>query len=51
MIPLRRDEVMKFYGNPQKVKNFFNWRPKMNIRKGIAQTIIFYENYLKKRNR
>ena len=51
LIPLRRDEVMKFYGNPQKVKNFFNWKPKMNIKKGINKTILFYENYFKKTNR
>ena len=51
LIPLRRDEVTNFHGNPQKVKNFFNWKPKINIKKGITQTIIFYENYLKKRNR
>ena len=51
LIPLRRDEVIKFYGNPKKVQNFFNWKTKTNIKKGINKTIIFYENYLKKRNR
>ena len=51
LIPLRRDEVTNFHGNPKKVKNFFNWKPKINVKKGITKTIIFYENYLKKRNR
>ena len=43
-IPLRKDEVMKFYGNPKKIRNFFNWKHKINIEKGLTQTIKFYEN-------
>ena len=51
LIPLRKDEVIKFYGNPSKTKKFLNWKTNTNIKKGISKTIIFYENYLKERNR
>ena len=33
LIPLRKDEVIKFYGNPQKIRSFFNWKHKINIKK------------------
>jgi len=51
LISLRNDEIIKFYGNPKKAKYFFNWKAKINIKKGINQTIVFYENNFKKRNR
>tara|TARA_Y100001935_G_C17304192_1_gene511192 strand:+ start:2075 stop:3001 length:927 start_codon:yes stop_codon:yes gene_type:complete len=51
LIPLRKDEVTKFYGNPKKIRSFFNWKHKINIQKGLTQTIAFYENYFKKRSR
>ncbi len=51
LIDFRKDEVMKFYGNPKKIRSFFNWKHKTNIKKGLTQTITFYENYFKKRNR
>ena len=51
LIPLRKDEVIKFYGNPNKTKKFLNWKTNITIKKGLSKTILFYENYLKKKNR
>ena len=50
LIPLRKDEVIKFYENTNKTKKFLNWKTNTNIKKGISKTIIFYKNYLKERN-
>ena len=44
------DEVLRFYGDIKKVKKVFNWYPKTNFKKGLNETIKFYENYLKRRS-
>ena len=48
-IPFRKDEVIKFYGNPKKTQKIYNWKPKVNIKEGLNKTIKFYENYFKKK--
>ena len=50
LIKYRKDEVLRFYGDIKKVKKVFNWYPKTNFKKGLNETIKFYENYLKRRS-
>lgn len=47
-ILFRKDEVNRFYGNPNKAKKIYNWKVKTNIKEGLNRTIKFYENYFKK---
>ena len=49
LINMRKDEIKNFYGNPNKVKTFFKWKPKVKIEDGIKKTIKYYEGYFKKR--
>ena len=50
LVKYRKDEVINFYGNVNRVKKIFNWKPKIDIEKGINKTIKFYEDYFKKKS-
>ena len=41
-VPFRKDEVIKFYGNPKKSIKILNYRPKVNLLKGLRKTIRSY---------
>ena len=41
-IKMRKDEIKFLYPNINKVRKTFNWRPKINILKGLNKTIKFY---------
>lgn len=47
LILMRKDEVMKFYGDLKKTSRFFNWKPKINLASGLNRTIKYYENNFK----
>ena len=42
-IKLRKDETLKIYPNISKAKKKLNWNPKFSFKKGLANTIRFYE--------
>lgn len=42
-IPYRSNEVMKYMTNIDKIKNVFNWSPKVSFNKGIELTIKHYQ--------
>ena len=41
-ISLRRDEIINFYPNINKVKKILKWKPKIKFEKGIDKTINYY---------
>ena len=41
---MRKNEIMKLYPDIRKVKKTFNWKPKVEIKKGIQKTIKSYIN-------
>lgn len=45
-IPIRKDEIDEMYPSIKKVKKFFKWNAKINLNKGLKQTINFYEKNL-----
>ena len=47
LILMRKDEVMKFYGDLKKTSRFFKWKPKINLASGLNRTIKYYENNFK----
>ena len=48
-LPLRKDEINKFYPNISLVQKTFKWKPKIKLEKGLSKTINFFKNE-KKRN-
>lgn len=42
-IKMRKDEIKRLYPKVDKVKNCFNWQPKIGIDKGLKKTINFYK--------
>lgn len=42
-IPYRSNEVMKYITDIDKIKNTFNWSPKVSFNKGIELTIKYYQ--------
>jgi len=42
-IPLRKDEIIKLYPNLSKVKKLFNWEPKIDLEKGLKETIKYFK--------
>tara|TARA_Y100000389_G_C17435900_1_gene505469 strand:- start:643 stop:1548 length:906 start_codon:yes stop_codon:yes gene_type:complete len=42
-VSFRKDEVMRFYGNPKKTFENFNWRPKVSLIQGLKKTIKYYK--------
>ena len=49
LIKMRKDEIIKFFGNPNKTKKFFKWKPKIKLEDGLEKTIKYYANNFKKR--
>ena len=49
LIPLRKDEVIKFYGNPSKTKKFLNWKTNTNIQKKEYQKQLYFMKIILKR--
>ena len=45
-IKMRKDEIKRLYPKIYKVKNDFNWEPKIGIDKGLKKTINFYKKNL-----
>ena len=43
-IPLRKDEIIKLYPNLSKVKTLLNWKPKIDLEKGLKKTIKYFKN-------
>ena len=41
-IKLRKDESLKNYANINKAKKVINWKPRISFKKGLAQTIKYY---------
>ena len=48
-IKMRKDEILKFFGSPNKTKKFFRWSPKIKIEDGLKKTIKYYASRYKKR--
>ncbi len=48
-IKMRKDEIIKFFGNPNKTKKFFKWKPIIKLEDGLEKTIKYYANSFKKR--
>jgi UDP-glucose 4-epimerase len=42
-IKMRKEEPLELFPNINKVKKYFNWKPKITIEKGIRKTITSYE--------
>ncbi len=42
-IKMRKDEIKRLYPKIGKVKNYFNWQPKIGIDEGLKRTISFYK--------
>ena len=42
-IKLRKDEIIKYYPNLNKVKKSFNWKAQTSFNSGIVKTINFYK--------
>jgi nucleoside-diphosphate-sugar epimerase len=47
-IPMRKDEIMVLYPNIKKLKKFIKWKPTTVLSEGLALTIKYYKNNLKK---
>ena len=45
-IPLRKDEIIKLYPKLSKVKKLFDWKPKINLEKGLKKTIKYFKKQL-----
>jgi nucleoside-diphosphate-sugar epimerase len=43
-IKMRKDEIVNLYPDIRKIKNTFNWKPKVNIAEGLKKTINYHEN-------
>ncbi len=43
-IKMRKDEIVNLYPDIKKIKNTFNWKPKVNIAEGLKKTINYHEN-------
>ena len=43
-IKMRKDEMKNNYPDISKIKKYYNWSPKTNIKLGLKKTISFYEN-------
>lgn len=43
-ISFRKDEVLRFYGNPKKTFKYFKWKPKTSLLQGLKKTIKYIEN-------
>jgi len=41
-IKMRNDEIMDLYPNLEKIKKIFNWKPRVNIQRGLIKTINHY---------
>ena len=48
-IKMRKDEIINFFGNPNKTKKFFKWKPKIKLEEGLEKTIKYYASSFKKR--
>ncbi len=48
-IKMRKDEIIKFFGSPNRAKKFFKWKPKIKLEEGLEKTIKYYARSLKKR--
>ena len=44
-IKLRKDEVLKIYPNIKKAKILIKWKPKIQFKKGLKDTIKFYNEH------
>ncbi len=44
----RKDEIKKLYPSIKKISQTINWKPKINIEKGLKKTIAFYKKELQK---
>lgn len=42
-LKMRKDETLNLYPNINKIKKEFKWEPKINLEKGLFNTIKFYE--------
>ena len=42
-IKLRKDEILLHYPSIDKLKKYFNWKPKIKFNTGIKKTINYYE--------
>jgi UDP-glucose 4-epimerase len=49
IIKMRKDEVKNFFGNPNKIKKYLKWKPKIKLEDGLKKTIKYYANYFEKR--
>ena len=38
-IAFRKDEILNLYPNINKVKNYFNWKPKTSLKRGLVSLI------------
>lgn len=43
-IPYRKDEVVRFYGNPKKTLRYFKIKPKITLIEGLIKTIRYYKS-------
>ncbi len=45
-LKMRKDEVAEYYPKINKVKNYFDWKPKIDIYRGLNKTIKYYKDNL-----
>jgi|TARA_B100001964_G_C14109229_1_gene542967 nucleoside-diphosphate-sugar epimerase len=43
-IKLRKDEIISFYPSISKAKKILDWKPKVNLEKGLKRTINYYKS-------
>lgn len=46
-VKLRKDEKKEIYPNVSKIKKILNWKPKINIKKGLLMTLEYYDRKYK----
>jgi nucleoside-diphosphate-sugar epimerase len=42
-IKMRKDEIEASFPHLEKIKRTFNWKPLINLEKGLDNTILFYK--------
>ena len=45
-LSMRKDETVHNYPNILKVKQIYNWKPKVNLSSGLRKTILFYKKMM-----
>ena len=42
----KRTDIGDFYGDYRKIRSKLDWRPRVNLREGLANTLAYYQKHL-----